>query len=64
MTPVEDGDAVPEGITDYILHVEVAGMDAHNEWDTAPAFLEFLPKARGFQPIEPRVAFGTTKFSV
>jgi hypothetical protein len=65
LTPVEDGDDVgEEGVTDYLLHVEVPGMEEHNAFDSDPEFLKFLPKAQPMQPKPPRVAFGTTRFSV
>jgi hypothetical protein len=64
LTPVEGGDQGQEGVRDYILHVEVPGMAEHEEFDSHPRFLEFLPKARALQPEPPLVWFGTTLFKV
>jgi hypothetical protein len=64
LTPVEGGSETKEGIRDYILHVEVPGMAEHEEFDSHPKFLDFLPRAQALQPEEPLVWFGTTRFRV
>lgn len=64
LTPVEGGSEAKTGIRDYILHVEVPGMGEHEEFDSHPRFLDFLPRARALQPEEPLVWFGTTQFKV
>ena len=64
LTRVEDGDQQKPGVSDYILHVELAGADAHHEFDEHPRFLEFLPKAQELQPEPPLVWLGTTLFKV
>jgi hypothetical protein len=64
LTPVEGGGETTKGIRDYILHVEVPGMAEHEEFDSHPRFLDFLPKAKALQPAEPLVWFGTTRFQV
>jgi hypothetical protein len=64
LTPVEGGSEATEGIRDYILHVEVPGMAEHEEFDSHPRFLDFLPRAKELQPEEPLVWFGTTRFRV
>jgi hypothetical protein len=64
LTPVEGGSERRAGIRDYILHVEVPGMAEHEEFDSHPSFLDFLPRAKALQPEEPLVWFGTTLFQV
>jgi hypothetical protein len=64
LTPVQDGSEMKEGVSDYILHVEVPGMSQHSEFDSLPPFLTFLEKARPMQPEEPKVWFGDTLFQV
>jgi len=64
LTPVEGGGEMKEGTRGYILHVEVPGMAEHEEFDSHPRFLDFLPKAKALQPEEPLVWFGTTRFQV
>jgi hypothetical protein len=64
LTPVEGGGETKEGLSDYILHVEVPGMAEHEEFDSHPRFLDFLPKAQALQPEGPLVWFGTTRFQV
>ena len=64
LTPVEGGSETRSGIRDYILHVEVPGMAEHEEFDSHPRFLDFLPRAKALQPEEPLVWFGTTMFQV
>ncbi len=49
----------PPGIQDYILHVVAADHDAHNRHDDDPRFKAFLEKAKGLQPMQPLVFFGT-----
>jgi len=64
LTPVEGGSERKEGARDYILHVEVPGMEQHEEFDSSAAFKAFLAKATPMQPEEPKVWFGTTRFQV
>jgi hypothetical protein len=64
LSPVEGGSETKPGIRDYILHVEVPGMAEHEEFDSHPRFLDFLPRAQALQPEEPIVWFGTTLFQV
>jgi hypothetical protein len=64
LTPVEGGGETKEGLSDYILHVEVPGMAEHEEFDSHPRFLDFLPRAKVLQPEEPLVWFGTTRYRV
>src|SRR5438093_7226349 len=64
LTPIEGGDRRPEDERHYILHVEVPGMDEHEEFDEHPKFLDFLTRAKALQPSEPNVWFGTTLFKV
>ncbi len=64
LTPVEGGGQRQEGIRDYILHVEVPGMAEHEEFDSNPEFLAFLPRAKALQPRPPLVWFGTTLHQV
>jgi hypothetical protein len=51
-------------VRDYILYVETPSRAGHNEWDSDPRFLEFLPAAQAMQPEEPFVWLGETRFSV
>jgi hypothetical protein len=60
LSQVEGGSETEQGRRDYILHVEVPGMAEHEEFDSHPAFLDFLPRARALQPEPPLVWFGTT----
>jgi len=64
LTPVQDGSEIKEGARDYILHVELPGMDEHHEFDAQPPFLKFMEKARPLQPEEPKVWLGDTLFRV
>ncbi len=66
LTPVLDGSKgeLKEGMRDYILYVHVPSRAEHDEFDTAPRFLQFLEKVRPMQPEEPRVWLGNTLFQI
>lgn len=64
LTPVKDGNQSRDGVTDYILHVEVPSMAEHSEFDSNPDFNRFLPSAQAMQVEEPLVWLGRTLFQV
>ena len=64
LTPATDGSEMDPGVSQYILYVETPSRAGHNEWDSDPRFLEFLPQAKALQPEEPLVWLGETRFSV
>ena len=63
LTPIQGGMTPRKGVRHYILHVEVPGMAEHEEFDSHPAFTEFLAKAQALQS-DPLVWFGETLFQV
>jgi len=64
LTPVEDGSEMQDGVRDYILHLELMGMEDHHAFDTDPRFISFLKKARPLQPAEAKVWFGEPRFTI
>jgi hypothetical protein len=64
LTPTQVTMGKRDGVRDYILHVEAAGMAQHDEFDSLPPFLSFLEKVRPMQPEEPKVWFGNTLFQI
>jgi hypothetical protein len=64
LTPAQVTMDKRDGVRDYILHVEAAGMAQHDEFDSFPPFLSFLEKVRPMQPEEPKVWFGDTLFQI
>jgi len=64
LTPIQGGMTPRKGVRHYILHVEVPGMAEHEEFDSHPAFTEFLAKAQAMQAEDPLVWFGETLFQV
>ena len=64
LTPVQDGNQSKAGVRDYILHVEVPSMSEHQEFDTNPDFMKFLPKGQALQAGEPLIWLGKTLFQV
>ena len=64
LTPIQGGMTPKKGLRHYVLHVEVPGMAEHEEFDSHPAFTEFLAKAQALQFEDPLVWFGETLFQV
>src|SRR5437879_12982312 len=63
-TPIQGGMTPRKGVRHYILHVELPGMAAHEEFDSHPLFTKFLAKAQAMQAEDPLVWFGETRFQV
>ena len=61
LTRVTGGGQTPEGIQDYILHIE-ATEEGHTAHDHDPRFKAFLKRAQKLQPEEPLVWFGDPIF--
>jgi len=64
LTPAQVGTVDTTEFIEYILHLEVPGLEDHNAFDSDPRFLEFLKKAQPMQPEEPKVWFGDTLLQV
>jgi hypothetical protein len=64
LTPVTAGSEQTEGIRDYVLLVEVPSQSEHEAFDSDPRFKSFLEKFLDIQPVQPKVWFGKTLFTI
>ncbi|MCA1814600.1 MAG: hypothetical protein LC624_11755 [Halobacteriales archaeon] len=64
LTPVLGGAPPRPSVRSYILHVEATGMEGHEAFDHDARFERFLEQVRPWQPHEPEVWFGDTRFEV